>query len=402
MAKNKHLHPADLHAAARLAADATHGITDLVEAVHHAIAHPPGTPNRPPAGRTSGITGLVYRSVRGVTKVVGGGLDVLLAQLAPPPDAHELSPEREAVLSAVNGVWGDYLLANHNHLAVTMTVRVNGRSLPHQPAALHAALPEAGGKLLLLIHGLCMNDQQWTRHDHDHGAALARDLGYTPLYLRYNTGRHVSVNGRDLADLLQTLLPIWPQPITELTIIGHSMGGLVARSAIHHATAAGYDWPRHLRHLICLGTPHHGAPLERGGNGLEAILGATPYTAPFARLGQQRSAGITDLRYGNLLDEDWAGQDRFTRTTDQRQIVPLPPGVQSYAIAATTGAQLGALKDRLIGDGLVPLDSALGRHPDPARTLDFPLDHQWIGYEMNHLDLLSHPDVYTQIRHWLT
>jgi pimeloyl-ACP methyl ester carboxylesterase len=187
----------------------------------------------------------------------------------------------------------------------------------------------------------------------------------------------------------------------ELVIIGHSMGGLVARSACHYAAAARHKWLRHLDKLLFLGTPHQGAPLERGGNAVDMLLGISPYTAPLARLGKVRSAGITDLRYGNLVDEDWEGRDRFERSGDVRRAVSLPEGVQCFTIAATTGKRAGDLSDRLIGDGIVPLASALGRHEDPRLALTFPESRQWIGYEMNHLDLLSRREVYERISRWL-
>ena len=125
------------------------------------------------------------------------------------------------------------------------------------------------------------------------------------------------------------------------------------------------------------------------GNWVDVMFGKTPYAAAFARLGQIRSAGVTDLRYGNLMDEDWQGRDRFARAPDRRRPVPLPDGVACYAIAATTAASPGGLKDRLVGDGLVPVASALGRHKDRARALEFPADRQWVACETGHLDLLE-------------
>jgi hypothetical protein len=141
--------------------------------------------------------------------------------------------------------------------------------------------------------------------------------------------------------------------------------------------------------------------MERGGNWIDTILGRSRYTAPLSRLGKIRSAGITDLRHTYLLDEDWHGRDRFARAGGHHKALPLPQGVKCYAIAATTGKQAGDLKDRLIGDGLVPLDSALGRHQEAGRNLSFPESRQWIGYEMGHLDLLSRSEVYERIRRWL-
>jgi pimeloyl-ACP methyl ester carboxylesterase len=233
-----------------------------------------------------------------------------------------------------------------------------------------------------------MNDRQWARAGHDHGAALAREFGYTPLYLRYNSGLHVGTNGRALADLLERLVDRWPQPVEELVIIGHSMGGLVARSACHQGSEARHDWLRRLRRLVFLGTPHHGAPLERGGHWLDVLMGLSPYSAPIARLGKARSAGITDLRHGSV-------------TGRQGQVVPLPTGVRCYAAAATLGARRNVISERLVGDGLVPLNSALGRHADAARSLAIPKSHQWVGYQMGHLDLLNRPEVYAQLVGWL-
>src|SRR5208283_2354457 len=143
----------------------------------------------------------------------------------------------------------------------------------------------------------------------------------------------------------------------------------------------GRVWRKKLNKLVFLGTPHHGAPLERIGNWVDVILGKTPYVAAFGRLGKIRSAGVTDLRYGNLVDEDWQGRDRFAREPDPRRPIPLPKDVACYAIAATTAASPGAIKDLLLSDGLVPVISALGRHEDPARTLGFPDHRQWIACE---------------------
>jgi len=400
-ARTAHLHPADLRGFARLATQATAGLADLVEAVHDTIARPAGRGGTQAPGRTRGLTGLVYKSVRGVTRLVGGGLDAILAQLGPTFGGRASSPEREAVLAALNGVLGDYLAASDSPLAIPMSLRRDGRVLALEKRALAAAIPEGGGKLAVLAHGLCMNDLQWNREGHDHGAVLARDLGYTPLYLHYNSGLHTSTNGRALAGLLEALLARWPRHVEELAIVAHSMGGLVARSACHYGAVAGHGWPRRLRRLVFLGTPHHGAPLERGGHWVDLILGATPYAAPFARLGKIRSAGITDLRYGNVLDEDWEGRDRFARAPDTRRSVPLPGGVQSYAMAASLGKRRGDLRDRLAGDGFVPVSSALGLHEDPRRTLSFPKSRQWIGYGMNHLDLLGRAEVSDQIVRWL-
>ena len=395
------LRSSDLRGAARLAIDATAGLTGLVEAMHERIARIPGG-RVPLDGRTGGISGLVYKTVRGVTRVVGGSIDGLLGLLTPALRQDDTDPQREAIVAALNGVLGDHLAATANPLATTMAFRRDGRPLVLEKSTLAQGVPNAGGRLLVLVHGLCMSDLQWSRDGHDHGAALAQDLGFTPLYLHYNSGLHISVNGRAFAQQLELLLERWPLPIERVVLLAHSMGGLVARSALHYAVQAGHRWPARLDDLVFLGTPHHGAPLERAGHWIDLVLGATSYAAPFARLTQVRSAGITDLRHGSLVDEDWVGHDRFERGTVHRQHLPLPDRLRCYAVAASTGKRSGDLKDRLLGDGLVPLDSALGRHPDPKRTLAFAGERQWVVHGINHMDLLSRVEVHARLRHWLT
>lgn len=400
--KGARKHIDNLRGATRLAIEATEGVTSLVEAMHVTIAGGPEVLGRPLERPTRVFNEVLYGSIRSVTRFVGASIDRALAQLMPmlgESDSAHRSEEEDAVLAVLNGVLGDYLQETGNPLAIPMRLRHAGIALELEPRALRAALPEAGRKLLVLVHGSCQSDRQWCRRGHDHGASLSRDLGYTPVYLHYNTGLHISTNGRQFAGLLDELVTAWPSPLDELVIVAHSMGGLVSRNACHVAEEEGYLWRWKLRALVCLGSPHHGAPLERGGNWVDRLLGISRYSAPLARLGQIRSAGVTDLRYGNVLDEHWQGRDRFAHGGDSRSPLPLPDGVACYAIAATTASHEGR---KLPGDGLVPVNSALGRHPRPELALAFQESHQWIGYGMGHLDLLSRPEVYATIRQWLT
>lgn len=211
---------------------------------------------------------------------------------------------------------GDQLEARSNPLAIKMRLRSDGAALKLDPLALAEALPNAGGRVVVLVHGLCMGDLQWKRDGADFGAALARDLGVTPIHLHYNSGRHISTNGREFAALMDALVRAWPVPLESIDLVTHSMGGLVARSALHQADQDAQEWPRRVGKLVFLGTQHHGAPLERSGQRLNILLSLSPYTEPFMRLGQVRSAGITDLRFGNLLDSDWKGLDRFALRAD--------------------------------------------------------------------------------------
>lgn len=386
----------DLRGVGRLAIDAVTGVTDLVEAMHRNISGIAAPLGKPLPGPTRGIAGLVYRSVRGATRLVGRGIDSALAVATPMLRATQPLPLRDAAVAALNGVYGDHLVRSGNPLAIPMTLRRDGMALPLDPQALRQSLQDLGPHPLVAIHGLCMNDRQWLRNGHDHAAALAGEFGYTLLYLHYNSGRHVADNGRELAQLLERLVDAWPQPMQSLTLLGHSMGGLLARSAVHHAQQQSMAWPAQLRSMAFLGTPHHGAPLERAGNWFETLLGQSPYSAPFMRLGESRSAGIKDLRFGHITDSVPRGRHRH----DTRDPVPLPPGVRCHAIAATRGRADRPL-DKLPSDGLVPIASALGVHHDPSHSLAIPASQQWIAHECSHFDLLSRADVYGQLRQWL-
>lgn len=418
------LHVSDIQGLAQLATQATLGVTGLVENVqgnvYKAVAAPFGPLgakfiNRMPGAsgvRPLGITGLVYGGIKGVTRLAGGTANALLSRAAPLAGPRASTPQREAMLAALNGVLGDRLAETANPLAISMRLRHQGQPLLLEPQALAARFPGATGKLLVMVHGLCMNDLQWNSAAagfKGHGEQLARELGYTPVYLHYNTGLHTSDNGEQLAGLLQQLAKAWPQPVQEITLLVHSMGGLVARSACHQAAEAGYSWLAQLKALVFLGTPHHGAPLERLGSWVDGVLGGNIVTRPFAKIGQVRSAGITDLRHGNVLHADWHEAGRFERGPDARRPLPLPAGVACYTVAATTLAPgkgplmavREALARKMVGDGLVSLESALGLHAEPERCLAFAPENQWIAQGMNHMELLSRPEVARQLVRWL-
>jgi hypothetical protein len=382
-------HLADVRGASRMLVDATAGIVDTVERMHRTIQRVPGPLGRHVVEPTRGLTGLVYRGVRGGVDLVGRGLDASLApleRLAPPGEA---SPGRDAFVAVANGVYGDYLERTGNPLAIEMQLRHERATVdPAAPGAALLGRATPTGRVLLLVHGLCMTDGQWLRDGRSHGTELAAALDAMPLCLRYNSGRPIASNGRELAELLDVLVAHWPVPLEALTIVGHSMGGLVARSACHHAARAKHGWLARLRHLVFLGTPHHGSPLERGGHGLDYLMQLSPYSAPIARLAGFRSAGIQDLRHGTV-------------TPKGARLARLPAHVDCYAVAAVLAARRSRVPGRCVGDGLVPLDSALGRHRDPKRTLAIPASHQWVGYGMGHLDLLHHVEVRERLRGWL-
>jgi pimeloyl-ACP methyl ester carboxylesterase len=375
---NKHTHSSDLRGVSRLMIDAIVGAIELVESVNTTILNGVTKSDSPVHKPMSLITTMVYRNIRAITGLVGNSVDALLSWLDPWLNKNSGWSGREPLLAILNG-----------------------KTLALEKQALAAALPNLNGRILVLAHGLCMSDLAWQRRKHDHGAALASERNYTPVYLHYNSGLHISINGRQFAQQLELLVRNWPVAVEELVIIGHSMGGMLARSAFYYGAIERHRWQKRLRKLVFLGAPHHGAPLERGGNWFNLILDNSRYTAPFSSLGRIRSAGITDLRYGNLLDQDWERHDRFAHVGDQRQPLPLPAKVQCYTIAATLGKQAGDMRDRMLGDGLVPVESALGQHQDSRFNLDFPPNNYRIEYAMNHMDLLNRNEVYQHLLVWL-
>ena len=230
------------------------------------------------------------------------------------------------------------------------------------------------------------------------GSRLQADLGFTPIYIRYNTGRHISENGRSLATLLTELVDAYPVPVEEIALIGHSMGGLVARSAGHYARTHGEPWLGRLRHVACIGSPHLGSPLEKGTNLLTWALrklDAAGADVPAALL-DARSAGIKDLRYGYTVDEEWIGRNPDDVFADARRNVPLVDGVGYYFFAATITRDLHHPIGQLLGDLLVRLPSASGQAPEPAKRIPFRSGAVFTG--MHHVHLANHPDIYEALR----
>jgi len=381
----------DIRGAVQLGVDAAIGITDVVEHLHHTIGSVRAPLGQPSRGTTRGITGFVYRSVRAGMRFVGKGIDASLAPFIEALPRIQDHRTRDLLVAILNGIHGDHLARTVNPLAITMSLRHDGRAV--DVTSPHDSLTRLTGRapkqrLVILIHGLCMNDTQWRREGYSHGDRIAAAIDGDVLALRYNTGRHIHQNGADLADRLEALVTNWLGTPPELVLIGHSMGGLVARSACHSASKRNQGWVNQLKHLVFLGSPHHGAPLERGGFHVDQILGLSPYSSPFAALGQSRSAGIKDLRYGRITDGD--------------ERVPLPAEVPCYAIAGRLDPVGHDRADQFIGDGLVPLDSALGQHADHERELGFPVARQAVLPGVGHLALLWHEEVGAHIERWLT
>ena len=381
--------------------DTTIGITELVETMHKQISSPPFLPSSPIQELTSSLTKFTYGNIKKTTHVVGKRINKVLEKYASVMGEIELTNRRENRQSFLNGVIGDYLEENNNPLKITMQFRYQGSSIFINKENLAKKYPVIKSKVLLMIHGLCLNDSHWNINEHNHGEKLAKELGFTPIYLYYNSGRHISTNGQNLNELLEELVLGWSIPVEELIILTHSMGGLISRSAIYYGEKQQKTWIKYLKKIFFLGTPHHGAPMEVIGNYFETTLKIIPYTRPFARLGRIRSAGVTDLRFGNLLDDDWENRNRFKLEGDKRCSVPLPEKIECYSIAATVSKETKVKNPKLKGDGLVEVASALGIHKNKNKNLNFKKNNTWIAYENKHIDLLSSLDVYSKIKDWI-
>ncbi|HEX8856323.1 MAG TPA: alpha/beta hydrolase [Thermoleophilaceae bacterium] len=310
-------------------------------------------------------------------------------------------------LGALNGVYGDLLAREHRDLALELSVRQRGCDVVTDSAGLAEAFPDATPKLTIFVHGLCETEDAWhvlplARAEHErrsYGSRLREQLGYTPVYVRYNTGLHVSDNGRRLAQVIEHVASAWPADVEEIVLVGHSMGGLVARSACHYGEAESYGWIDHLRHVFCLGTPHLGAPLERAANVAGWALGRLPETRPFADLVNARSAGIKDLRYGNCVEEDWCDCDPDEFLRDRCREVPFLPTATYCFIGATVTRDKDTRLASVVGDLLVQFPSASGQ--GKRRRIPFEIDNGLHLGGVNHFQLLNHPAVYEQLRAWL-
>jgi pimeloyl-ACP methyl ester carboxylesterase len=409
--------------------------TNLVERTHDSVVErsvrrfAPIEPAKSTAQVVTGIQSLIssvtfesIRTVNSVTRMaVNAAADVAEAGLNAPDDSSTLAtPIRSSAAgtaswyvdyaqSSLNGFWGDYLARKNSRLDLGMTLRHHGRHLPATSEAFAEAFPSPTGKLCVFVHSLAATEWLWSLSSETHygdpdvtfGTRLRDDLDYTPIYLRYNTGLHISENGKRLAKLLSDALDAYPVPVEEIALVGHSMGGLVARSAAHYGREHGHAWAQKLRHVACIGSPHLGAPLEKAVHVLTHVLNrvdAAGAQVP-AQLLNGRSAGVKDLRYGYIVDEEWDGRDPDEVFADARRNVPLVDGVGYYFLAATISRDPLHPLGQLLGDLLVRLPSASGESPEPARRIHFSGGAVLPG--MNHIHIANHPEVYGALRELL-
>jgi triacylglycerol esterase/lipase EstA (alpha/beta hydrolase family) len=400
------MRPEEIRALGDLAGRAIGGGAARVRDMHEGIAErtfaavgPGGAPVQAIHDR---IAGGVYKTVGGTVGVAARlGARVIAARR--PSDTRSIhdSAAGRVALGALNGAFGDLLERDANPLALAMTIRRGGRDVGTGAAELARAFPDATPRLAIFLHGLCETDDAWRLRASEHapyGERLQRELGYTPVYVRYNSGRHISENGRDLARLLADTFAAWPTQVTEIALIGHSMGGLVARSSCHYGVES--DWVARVRHVFMLGCPHTGAPLERITNAASAALAKLPETRTFAKALNLRSAGVKDLRYGYLLDDDWTDRDPDVYLRHTACEIPFLGSANHYFVSATLSAESDSPVGRAVGDLLVMRSSAWG-HGRRGERLPFPVDHYRHYGGANHFDLLNHPAVYEQIRRWL-
>jgi pimeloyl-ACP methyl ester carboxylesterase len=393
----------------RLAFEEAAGAFDGVHSVHGAIAERAFRHTGPAAAPVQWmhdrITGAVYgglrESVRGLGRLADGALG------RRPHVANRVvssTPRGAAVVAAVNGLIGDTLERRQSPLHQPMSLRLHGEPLGPGRDELARAYPNATPRIAVFLHGLMETEFSWRwgagETGESYGTLLERELGITPLYVRYNSGRHISDNGRSLADLLEEVVSAWPVPVVEIALLGHSMGGLVARSGAYQAELERKVWPTLVKQVVSLGTPHMGAPLEQFVHYASAGLGVVPETRPFSRFLRRRSGGIRDLRQGSIVDEDWRDRDPDALRAEAVAEVPLLKGATHCFVTATITRSPRHPLGRLVGDYLVLQPSGSGR----SRTRRLAFDEEY-GHHVggaHHFALLNHPAVYDKLRDWLS
>jgi pimeloyl-ACP methyl ester carboxylesterase len=347
----------DAGALSRLGADGLNGLATMIEGIHLAVAR-----RTPPTPGHQLIANAVYRSIRVGT--AGAGVLASAALRAAPTPPLTSTPRGVAAVAALNAFLGDRLDAEGSPLALPMTAVQDG---------------PARSRVAFLVHGLGESEASWRLRadlrDGTYAARVLEDLGFTVVRVRYNSGRAILDNGRTLSDLVERTLNRWPVPVQDTVLIGHSMGGLVSRSAAHLQA----PWTAKLSAVVCLGSPHMGAPLEQVAARAARALGRLPETAPSTALFEIRSQGIKDLH-------DGVGE------------CPAPDGVALYGVAATVTKNPHHPVGRFAGDLLVREDSASGR----CRTRgNLPFDEICTIGGLTHFDLLNHPQVDPHLRRWL-
>jgi pimeloyl-ACP methyl ester carboxylesterase len=404
----------EVRALGGFATDTVHDGVRRVEDVHRAIARrtwrPTGRAGAPIHAVHNLIAAGAYASVRAGFNLVGAVAGVVLGEVAKAARwrAPSQTPVGSTLLGIVNGFAGDRLGRQGSSLALEMSALHEDTRLSDDPASVRAAVPRATGDIAVFVHGLIETDRWWRwgaqrfygEPDVCYGSRLRTDLGVTPLHVRYNTGLHVSENGRRLAELLDETLAAWPVPVERLTLVGHSMGGLVIRGACRIGANDGHEWVPRLRHAVYLGTPHAGTSLARGAAALGSLLAKLPEARPFAAVLARPRAGIAELRHGTFVESDRRGENPDDWFGGGGHDVPLLPGCRHHAVTASLTRQGDTLLDRFAGDLLVQTISASGAGTR-GRAGHFVAEDGLSLGGVHHFALLNHPAVYDQLRKWL-
>jgi pimeloyl-ACP methyl ester carboxylesterase len=386
-------------------------VTEVARDVHRALARRlfglAGGPGAPVKLMHDGISAIAYGSTRLGARTIPAVLGLVAEARIDPTAPSVLDDNRgRFALGALNGFWGDRLALQRPALAVEMKTRAHGGRLRRVPAnVVHDLGDSATGRVIVFLHGLCETDLSWSFRAErtwgdrtvTYGSLLRDERGWTPLYVTFNSGLHISANGFELAEQLDELVRLWPVPVTDLTIVGHSLGGLVARSAAHQAAESGMAWVTSLRHVVGLGAPHLGAPLERGVNKATHSLAKLPETKPFATWLNRRSVGIKDLRHGALLEADWSDADPEDIADNCAEVAFLAD-VAYYSVSATLSRNPTS-RWPFFGDLLVDHASATGN--GPRRTLTFDIERTLHLGGKHHFHLLGSRVIYEHLRDWL-
>lgn len=389
------------HAVALLLESADRLVVGTVRDVHRAVARRAFTANRM-AGFTAPervhdqVSDAVYGGLSSLCEVGSRAARELASRgVGPPLERHAAG---RTMVAAVNGLIGDELRRDDDPHAVTMAVRHDGEDLAISPYSVGQRFRGAGGHLVVFLHGLCESDDSWQLRRAKVGSTypqrIAAETDGVPVVLRYNTGLHISENGVHLAAILHQLMEAWPVPVTRISFVGHSMGGLVARAAIAHGLAHRQIWPGLTTTVVCLGTPHTGAPLEKAVFVGSHLLRMTPYTAPFSAVLDTRSGGIHDLRHGYIDAADWYGRDLTRQWGYDRQAAAPLPHATFHFVAATLGQGLRSP----LGDWFVTYHSAIGSTKTGSVVEGATHVH---NPGVDHFALLNHPEVGDHLVTWL-
>jgi len=316
-----------------------------------------------------------------------------------------LAGDADQALSVLNGMLGDLLEERQSSLAIPMAFRCDGVDVSLDPPALADQLSGATGAVCLFVPGLMSSDAVWRfprRVGMTYGSRLTSDRNVTSVFLRYNSGRHVSENGRQLALLLDALVAAWPVEVDELSLVGHSMGGLVVRSACYYGALNGCSWVEKVRRVFLLGAPMSGAPLEKLVHAADFTLTTiwNPVTRLIGRALRRRSAGIKDLRFGALVEEDWSSHDPDELRWPRRQPIPLLRTADHYVIAGALASRIDRPAARVLGDPLVTFFSATGQTLTKWGATPFAHSNVRNLPKVGHLALAHHDDVYDQMLAW--